>query len=310
MSWLLVGGAVIAVGLAAWAFFAPDRPDSGPGASRRDGPEPPRNEPRFRVPPVEPRRPGGLIASGWRSSESRFAGSTRSAPSRWSACSHASCWSCVPQPGLPGRWGETDVASSMPGFSGSRAGRWRSPWEPASSTSGARSEWRPGRASGRAWTEAGSSPSCSILATGRSGSPGPGSWSSWPRSSVWRARTARATGWRSAFRASASRRRASPSARWRATPLRWRARSSRWGSTRSTSWRAGCGREGWCRSRSVSRGRAASRSPASRRWRPSASRGSGSPPSRSSRRRGRSRPGNRWAPCRRFSGPPTAGGWP
>jgi hypothetical protein len=41
MSWLLVGGAVIAVGLAAWAFFAPDRPDGRPGASRRDEPEPP-----------------------------------------------------------------------------------------------------------------------------------------------------------------------------------------------------------------------------------------------------------------------------
>ena len=41
MSWLLVGGAVIAVSLAAWAFFAPDRPDGGPGSSRRNGPEPP-----------------------------------------------------------------------------------------------------------------------------------------------------------------------------------------------------------------------------------------------------------------------------
>jgi hypothetical protein len=41
MSWLLVGGAVIAVGLAAWAFFAPDRPEGRPGCSREDGPEPP-----------------------------------------------------------------------------------------------------------------------------------------------------------------------------------------------------------------------------------------------------------------------------
>ena len=40
MSWFLVAGAVIAVSLAAWAFFAPDRPEGEPGASRRDGPEP------------------------------------------------------------------------------------------------------------------------------------------------------------------------------------------------------------------------------------------------------------------------------
>ncbi len=37
MTWLLVAGAVAAVGLAAWAFFAPERPDSGP---ERRGPEP------------------------------------------------------------------------------------------------------------------------------------------------------------------------------------------------------------------------------------------------------------------------------
>jgi LPXTG-motif cell wall-anchored protein len=30
MSWLLVAGAVVAVGLAGWAFFAPDRGDAGP----------------------------------------------------------------------------------------------------------------------------------------------------------------------------------------------------------------------------------------------------------------------------------------
>jgi hypothetical protein len=39
LSWLLVAGAVVAVGLAAWAFFAPDGPEGAPGASRRDGPE-------------------------------------------------------------------------------------------------------------------------------------------------------------------------------------------------------------------------------------------------------------------------------
>jgi hypothetical protein len=41
ISWLLVGGAVVAVSLAAWAFFAPDRPEGRPGCSREDGPEPP-----------------------------------------------------------------------------------------------------------------------------------------------------------------------------------------------------------------------------------------------------------------------------
>ena len=44
MSWLLVAGAVIAVGLAAWAFFAPDRePD------RREPPD--RTRPETRVEP-------------------------------------------------------------------------------------------------------------------------------------------------------------------------------------------------------------------------------------------------------------------
>lgn len=45
MSWLLLTGAVIAVGLAAWAFFAPDRePDRGepPDRTRPETrPEPP-----------------------------------------------------------------------------------------------------------------------------------------------------------------------------------------------------------------------------------------------------------------------------
>jgi hypothetical protein len=34
--WLLIVGAVAAVGLAAWAFFAPDRPESDAAADRRD----------------------------------------------------------------------------------------------------------------------------------------------------------------------------------------------------------------------------------------------------------------------------------
>jgi hypothetical protein len=43
MSWLLVTGAVAAVGLAAWAFFAPDRPedDAGPGRREKPASEPP-----------------------------------------------------------------------------------------------------------------------------------------------------------------------------------------------------------------------------------------------------------------------------
>ena len=41
ISWLLVAGAVAAVSLAAWAFFAPDRPEGEPGSARRDRPEPP-----------------------------------------------------------------------------------------------------------------------------------------------------------------------------------------------------------------------------------------------------------------------------
>jgi hypothetical protein len=31
MTWLLIAGAIAAVGLAAWAFFAPDRPEAQPG---------------------------------------------------------------------------------------------------------------------------------------------------------------------------------------------------------------------------------------------------------------------------------------
>ena len=41
MTWVLIGGAVVAVGLAAWAFFAPDRPEGVPGSSAPDGAEPP-----------------------------------------------------------------------------------------------------------------------------------------------------------------------------------------------------------------------------------------------------------------------------
>jgi hypothetical protein len=41
MSWLLLAGAVVAVSLAAWAFFAPDRPEGSSGSSRPDGPERP-----------------------------------------------------------------------------------------------------------------------------------------------------------------------------------------------------------------------------------------------------------------------------
>lgn len=37
MTWLLVAGAVAAVGLAAWAFFAPERPAS---RAERPGPDP------------------------------------------------------------------------------------------------------------------------------------------------------------------------------------------------------------------------------------------------------------------------------
>jgi LPXTG-motif cell wall-anchored protein len=40
MSWLLVVGAVAAVSLAAWAFFAPDRPAARPGPTAPDGSEP------------------------------------------------------------------------------------------------------------------------------------------------------------------------------------------------------------------------------------------------------------------------------
>jgi hypothetical protein len=43
LSWLLVAGAVVAVGLAAWAFFAPDDADasSEPAPTDRTGFEPP-----------------------------------------------------------------------------------------------------------------------------------------------------------------------------------------------------------------------------------------------------------------------------
>jgi hypothetical protein len=41
-TWLLVAGAVVAVGLAAWAFFAPDRQHGvPPGAPDGPRPEPP-----------------------------------------------------------------------------------------------------------------------------------------------------------------------------------------------------------------------------------------------------------------------------
>lgn len=41
-TWLLVAGAIAAVGLAAWAFFAPDRPEIQPGPSpERSESEPP-----------------------------------------------------------------------------------------------------------------------------------------------------------------------------------------------------------------------------------------------------------------------------
>ena len=39
MSWLLIAGAVSAVCLAAWALFAPERPDSTGEAASRNKPE-------------------------------------------------------------------------------------------------------------------------------------------------------------------------------------------------------------------------------------------------------------------------------
>ena len=48
-SWLLIGGAIAAVTLAAWAFFAPDRPaarPSPPGSTSSDGSEPESPGPR------------------------------------------------------------------------------------------------------------------------------------------------------------------------------------------------------------------------------------------------------------------------
>jgi hypothetical protein len=44
-TWLLVAGAVAAVALAAWAFFAPDRPEERARPTTPDRPEP---EPRTR----------------------------------------------------------------------------------------------------------------------------------------------------------------------------------------------------------------------------------------------------------------------
>jgi hypothetical protein len=41
LAWLLIAGAVVAVGLAAFAFFAPDRPERESGLARRDQPGPP-----------------------------------------------------------------------------------------------------------------------------------------------------------------------------------------------------------------------------------------------------------------------------
>jgi hypothetical protein len=35
LSWLLIAGAVVAVSLAAWAFFAPDRPEGETGSARQ-----------------------------------------------------------------------------------------------------------------------------------------------------------------------------------------------------------------------------------------------------------------------------------
>jgi hypothetical protein len=48
MSWLLVAGAVAAVGLAAWAFFAPDRAAARPGSTPPDRSEPERPAPPAR----------------------------------------------------------------------------------------------------------------------------------------------------------------------------------------------------------------------------------------------------------------------
>jgi hypothetical protein len=39
-SWLLIVGAIVAVSLAAWAFFAPGRPAGRPRSTPQDGPEP------------------------------------------------------------------------------------------------------------------------------------------------------------------------------------------------------------------------------------------------------------------------------
>ncbi len=47
-SWLLVAGAVAAVSLAAWAFFAPDRTEARPGAMAPGGSEPEPPDPTTR----------------------------------------------------------------------------------------------------------------------------------------------------------------------------------------------------------------------------------------------------------------------
>lgn len=45
-SWLLIGGAIAAVSLAAWAFFAPDQPAARRGSMVSDGSEPESPGPR------------------------------------------------------------------------------------------------------------------------------------------------------------------------------------------------------------------------------------------------------------------------
>ena len=39
-TWLLIGGAVAAIGLAAWAFLAPDRAESRDGSASSEGAQP------------------------------------------------------------------------------------------------------------------------------------------------------------------------------------------------------------------------------------------------------------------------------
>jgi hypothetical protein len=45
-TWLVVAGAVVAVGLAAWAFFAPARPEEDPAATGVPDARPPENRSR------------------------------------------------------------------------------------------------------------------------------------------------------------------------------------------------------------------------------------------------------------------------